>query len=156
MRKSATILVILIPLVLFGCSKKEDEDLVGYVKQLEGLQEYNRMVEVYLTQLVEEPEILEDLQPMYQLIDDYEAAVLNLQRPRTSRMQAIHGIYIRAFPKARRQLTKMTEPNQYSLQKTKVAYQNLKEEIIEKLYPPILGLLKEFGLQDQHTVAWPE
>lgn len=156
MSKKAIILVVLVPLVLIGCSKKEDEDLVAYVKQFEPLQEYNRQAQKYLTDLTDEPEMVEDLQSMYKLIDDYEAAVLNLTRPKTSRIQAIHGIYVRTFPQARRQLTKMTEPNQYSLQKTKVAYEKLKGEITGKLYPPIQALLEEFGLQDQYPVAWPE
>jgi len=156
MLKNANILVVLIPLVLVGCSKKEDEDLIAYVKQFEPLQEYNRQAQEYLTELTDEPEMIENLQPMYKLIDDYEAEVLNLIRPKTSRINAIHGIYVRAFPKARRQLTKMAEPNQYSLQKTRVAYETLKEEITGTFYPPIQALLKEFGLQDQYSVTWPE
>ena len=143
MSKKAIILVVLVPLVLIGCSKKEDEDLVAYVKQFEPLQEYNRQAQKYLTDLTDEPEMVEDLQSMYKLIDDYEAAVLNLTRPKTSRIQAIHGIYVRTFPQARRQLTKMTEPNQYSLQKTKVAYEKLKGEITGKARWQLLERLKE-------------
>ena len=156
MLKKAIILVVLVSLVLVGCSKKEDEDLIAYLKQFEPLQEYNRQAQKYLTDLTDEPEMVEDLQSMYKLIDDYEAAVLNLIRPKTSRMQAIHGIYVRTFPKARRQLTKMTEPNQYSLQKTRVAYEILKKEITGTFYPPIQALLEEFELQDQYSVSWPE
>lgn len=156
MLKNALLVVVLLPLVLAGCSKNEDEDLIAYIGQIELLQQkYHPQIDVYLTQLLEEPEIIEDLQPMYQFIDDYEADLLKVARPKTRRLQAIHGLYGRTFPEARRQLTKMTEPNQYSLQKTKVAFEAVKKGIMEKVYPPIQGLLKEFGLQDQYSLEWP-
>jgi len=144
--------VLLLPVL--GCGAKEDEDVVSYVKQIEVLQRYNRQVNSILTQLTEEPESIADLQPMYELMDEYEAAVKTLEQPKTSRVRAIHGMYERAFPKARRQLTDMTEPNQFSLHKTKVAFEMLKKEITGKVYLPLQGLLERFDLQDQYSIEW--
>lgn len=145
--------VLLLPVL--GCGAKENEDVVSYVKQIEVLQKYNRQVNSILTQLTEEPESITDLQPMYRVMDDYEAAVKKLEQPKTSRVRAIHGMYERAFPKARRQLTDMTEPNQFSLHKTGAAFELLKKEVTGKVYLPLEGLLERFDLQDQYSIEWP-
>lgn len=145
--------VLLLPVL--GCGAKEDEDVVSYVKQIEVLQKYNRQVNSILTQLTEEPESIADLQPMYELMDEYEAAVKKIEQPKTSRVRAIHGMYERAFPKARRQLAEITEPNQFSLHKTGVAFEMLKKEITGKVHLPLEGLLERFGLQEQYSIEWP-
>ena len=150
-----TLLSVALMSLLLGCAKKEDEDLVAYVEQIQTLQKYNQQVNRVLSQLTEEPENVTDLRWMYQLMDEYEAAVKKLASPKTSRVRAIHGMYDRAFPKARRRLTDMTEANQFSLHKTKVAFEMLKKEIMGKVYLPLQGLLERFDLQDQYSMEWP-
>ncbi len=156
--------LIALVLGLWGCSTEEDriEELVSYVKTIQGFDSYNARVEVYILQFdeVSIPVTAEDLVKARALLEEYSAVVEGADLGDgldDSMLRNTHGLYIRTFDETRILARDETGDIRRQAQSIAIGFRNLRRSIEDRVYPSIDVLLAREGLEGgENALVWPK